>query len=140
MKTRSATRQEAVSDMTKSNAAKQELPGFTARHRLLFVCTYLCYIAVNTAPNALMPATKAALGLTSGDVAFIGSWQTIGLAFGKCVWGGWPADLFGARRTYMWTMLALAAAVLYRGHAGNKASIGADAGTVRHEDHCRRGI
>ena len=88
------------------------LPGFTARHRLLFVGTYLCYIAVNTAPNALMPATQTAIGLTSGDVAFIGSWQTIGLAFGKCVWGGWPADLFGARRTYMWTMLALAGAVV----------------------------
>ena len=55
-----------------------------------------------------MPAMKSALNFTSGDGASIAAVQTVGLSAGKLLNGGWPVDIYGARRTYIITMTLLA--------------------------------
>ena len=74
---------------------------------MLFFLTYLCYIAVNTVNGPLMPAMKVSLNFTSGEGATIAAVQTVGISVGKLVYGGWPVDVCGARRTYVASMLAV---------------------------------
>ena len=87
--------------------ASQALPGFSCARKVLFFLTYLCYIAVNTVNGPLMPAMKVSLNFTSGEGATIAAVQTVGISVGKLVYGGWPVDVCGARRTYVASMLAV---------------------------------
>lgn len=87
--------------------ASQALPGFSCPRKVLFFLTYLCYIAVNTVNGPLMPAMKVSLNFTSGEGATIAAVQTVGISVGKLVYGGWPVDVCGARRTYVASMLAV---------------------------------
>ena len=87
--------------------ASQALPGFSCARKVLFFLTYLCYIAVNTVNGPLMPAMKVSLNFTSGEGATIAAVQTVGISAGKLVYGGWPVDVCGARRTYVASMLAV---------------------------------
>ena len=87
--------------------ARPSLPGFSAARKLLFFCTYLMYICVNTVNGPLMPAMKVSLNFTSHDGATIAAVQTVGISAGKLVYGGWPVDACGARRTYAATMLVI---------------------------------
>ena len=89
--------------------ASQPLPGFSCPHKVLFFLTYLLYIAVNTVNGPLMPAMKVSLNFTSGEGATIAAVQTVGISAGKLVYGGWPVDVCGARRTYVASMLAVGA-------------------------------
>tara|TARA_B110001452_G_C15211681_1_gene420245 strand:- start:293 stop:1678 length:1386 start_codon:yes stop_codon:yes gene_type:complete len=87
--------------------ARPSLPGFSAARKLLFFSTYLMYICVNTVNGPLMPAMKVSLDFTSHDGATIAAVQTVGISAGKLVYGGWPVDACGARRTYAATMLLI---------------------------------
>ena len=118
--------------------ANQPLPGFSCPHKVIFFLTYLLYIAVNTVNGPLMPAMKVSLNFTSGEGATIAAVQTVsarppprqaqdqrhtrgqrhtqplalaqvGISAGKLVYGGWPVDACGARRTYVASMLAVGA-------------------------------
>lgn len=89
--------------------ADPALPGFSCLQKLVFFSTYLLYICVNTVNGPLMPAMKVSLNFTSHEGATIAAVQTVGIAAGKLVYGGWPVDGCGARRTYMFSMLAVGA-------------------------------
>jgi MFS family permease len=91
---------------------KGSVSEMTPMHKLLLCATYMIYVLVNTVNGPLMPAMKSSIGFSSGQAATIAAIQTIAIGLGKVVWGGWPVDLCGARRTYYASMSLLACMVL----------------------------
>jgi len=102
------------------------LPGFSCKQKISFFITYLLYICVNSVNGPLMPAMKVSLHFTSHEGATIAAVQTVGISAGKLLYGGWPVDGFGARRTYVGSMLvvgALAAAYSLQHSSAGVAAI-----------------
>jgi sugar phosphate permease len=101
------------------------LPGLSPPRLALFFSTYMLYICVNTVNGPLMPSMKSALNFTSGDGAAVAAVQTVGISAGKLLYGGWPVDSCGARRTYVATMLVASTLACTYSLARGPAAVGA---------------
>ncbi len=118
-----ASRASGHDDGVPLTAAEHRYPGFSPARTTLCISTYLLYIVVNTVNGSLMPAMKADLGFTSGVGAQIAGLQTFGISLGKLLFGGWPVDACGARRTYAFTMLLVSVLALGYSFSRGAASV-----------------
>jgi MFS family permease len=80
--------------------------------RALFFCTYIFYYTTNTLMGPLLPSIQTEMLFSSGTASIITTTPSWASLCGKLIWGGWPVDRFGARKTYVGSMIALAALVL----------------------------
>eukprot|EP00051_Salpingoeca_urceolata_P035647 m.30781 g.30781 ORF g.30781 m.30781 type:complete len:497 (-) comp9548_c0_seq1:317-1807(-) len=99
------------------------LPPFA--RQALFFFTYAGYYAVSTVSGPLLPSIAAEMSLTAGQTVSVAATQTMGQAAGKVLFGGWPVDLCGARRTLFWTMLGLGVLAVALSRADSERSLSA---------------
>ena len=81
----------------------------------LHCCLHVCFILALSA-LLLLPlrvrAVKTDMSFSSGTASIITTMPSFASLCGKLMWGGWPVDRWGPRKTYTGSMVALAGLVL----------------------------